>query len=93
MYSLAYAQFSRIIASPHGAVNCDRMRSRPDQLLSKFGFHGTLVGKAALTGRHLYWQSKGVSLRAGLLRAPLSLGLPGGRPLRALHIPNAKRSW
>jgi hypothetical protein len=32
----------------------------------------------------------GVSLRAGLLRAPLSLG-PGG-PLRALHIPNADQA-
>ena len=31
----------------------------------------------------------GVALRAGVLRAPLSLGLPAGRPLRALRIPNA----
>jgi len=31
----------------------------------------------------------GVALRAGLLRAPLTLRLPEVRPLRALHIPNA----
>jgi len=34
----------------------------------------------------------GVALRAGLLRAPLPLGLPSGKPLRALHIPNAELS-
>jgi len=33
--------------------------------------------------------SMGVALRAGLLRASLPLGLPAGRPRRALRIPNA----
>ena len=52
---------------------------------------GTLRKRSHQFRWHLRWISVlGVALRAGLLRAPLPLGLPAGRPLRALHIPNAK---